>query len=396
MLLLTLPLLSAACGLPAVPHDDWPQWGGPARNGVSGETGWSSKGKPEPLWKIELGIGYSSVAVKGKRLFTLGYDKDLGLDVVYCLDTRTGEELWTHTYPAKIWDLYHGGGTLTTPAVDGEFVFVSEREGRMHCLRAATGEVVWEKQAREEFGLDAPQWGFSGSPLVLEDAVILNFGKVFAFDKQSGKSRWATRKNYGDAYSTPIDLTLGDRRALAVFGGNGLALLGVADGQELAFTPWETRYNVNAMTPVVLDRHLFLSSGYDHGCALLDLAEASPKILWESKVMRNQMSGAVPWKGCLYGFDEKVLKCIDLEGKELWRERGLGQGALSIADGRLILVSDEGELIVAEASAEAYRELSRTKVLDGGPCWTVPVLAGGVIYARNHAGELVALDHRTP
>jgi outer membrane protein assembly factor BamB len=391
---LSFPLLAGAPLAGREPLDDWPQWGGPQRTGVSAETEWSSEGKPEPLWKVQLGIGYSSVAVAGKRLYTLGYDKDTEHDVVYCLDALTGEELWVHAYPAKILDLYHGGGTLTTPTVDGELVYVSEREGLLQCLKAKSGEVVWEKQAKKEFGLDIPQWGFSASPVVLGDHVIQNYGKVFAFDKKKGTPVWTTKKGYGDAYSTPVDFELGDRPVLAVFGGRGLAILASADGSELAFTPWETRYNVNAMTPVVFDRRVFISSGYDKGCALVDLAGKEPRVAWENKNMRNQMSGAVPWQEHLYGFDDKMLKCIDLEGRERWRSRGLGMGALSIADGRLIVISEEGELVVAKASGEGLEELARRKVLDGGICWTVPVLSGGVIYVRNHAGELVALDHR--
>lgn len=397
MLILTLSL--ALWGAPADlsrARDDWPQWGGPARSGVSGETKWNSKGAAEPLWKVQLGLGYSSVAVVAKRVYTLGYDKELGLDVVYCLDAATGAELWTHAYPAEIRDLYHGGGTLTTPTVDGERVYVSEREGGLRCLSAATGEVLWERQVAEEYGLDTPQWGFAASPLVLGEAVILNYGKVCAFARASGAQLWQSPKAYGDAYSTPIELDFGGRPALAVFAGKGLALLSSTDGAELAFTPWETKYKVNAMTPVVLGTRVFISSGYERGCALIELAGKEPKVAWESKVMRNQMSGCVPWQGHLYGFDDKVLKCIDLAGEERWRERGLGQGALALADGRLLVMSEDGELIVAEATSQAYHELSRRKVFDGGTCWTVPVLADGVVYVRNHAGELAALDHRLP
>jgi outer membrane protein assembly factor BamB len=396
MLLLALTL--ALHGTLADPNpdarDDWPQWGGPTRNGISGETRWSSKGKAEPLWKVQIGIGYSSVAVHQQRVYTLGFDKELSLDVVHCLDAATGEEQWTYAYPAKIWDLYHGGGTLTTPAVEGERVYVSEREGWLHCLDRKSGEVVWARQAGQEFKLDAPQWGFSASPVVLGDAVILNYGKVFAFDKHAGKPVWQSKKSYGDAYSTPIDFALRGKPALAVFAGAGLVVLSPQDGSELAFTPWQTKYDVNAMTPVVLDQRVFISSGYDKGCALIDLSGKDPKVAWENKNMRNQMSGCVPWKGYLFGFDDKVLKCLDLEGKERWRERGLGQGALSIADGRLLVMSEDGELIVAEATPEAYRELARSKVFDGGTCWTVPVLSDGVVFVRNHAGELAALDHR--
>jgi outer membrane protein assembly factor BamB len=393
-LLALVPVLPAAGSPSSNAREDWPQWGGPARTGVSHETGWSVDGKAEPLWTAQVGLGYSSVAVANGRLYTLGYDKDLELDVVRCLDALTGAEVWAHAYPSKIWDLYHKGGTLTTPTVAGDVVYVAEREGLVHCLDAESGEVRWEKQLAKEHGLDVPQWGFSASPVVHGDALVLNYGKVIALDKRTGAPVWTTPKSYGDAYSTPIELDYKGTPALAVFTGSGLALLRAADGGELALTPWKTKYDVNAMTPIVLGQRVFISSGYDRGCALVDLSGAEPKIVWESKEMRNQMSGSVHWEGHLYGFDDKVLKCIDLAGEEQWRERGLGQGALSIAGGRLIVMSEDGELLIAPAKPDGFEELARKKVFDGGICWTVPVLANGIVYARNQAGELAALDHR--
>jgi len=388
LLLALLPTTSPGTG-----PDDWPGWGGPQRSGVSRESGWGVKSAEQPLWRVEVGLGYSSVAVQGQRLVTLGYDKDTEMDVLRCLDALSGEELWAQAWPAKLMDLYHGGGTLTTPTLAGEYVYVSEREGLLQCFELADGDPRWQKGLAKELSLTIPQWGFSSSPLLLGDELLVNYGALYSFDPKSGALRWKSEKSYGDAYSTPVECTLGGAPALALFGGSGLALL-ARGGKELGFTPWKTQYDVNAMTPVVLGERLFVSSGYDKGCALLDLAGKAPEVVWESKVMRNQMSGAVPWKDHLYGFDDKVLKCIDLAGKELWRERGLGQGALSIADGKLLVVSEEGELIVAAAEPSGYRELSRRKAVDGGVCWTVPVLAHGIVYVRNHAGELVALDHR--
>ncbi len=394
--MLHIPLHLIACSLPfpVVGPDDWPQWLGPARSGVSAEKGWSSQGKPDALWKTNVGLGYSSFAVQGKRLFTLGFDPDLEQDVVFCLDAESGQELWVYAYPAKIRDLYHGGGTLTTPTVEGEFVYVSEREGQLHCLRVKDGELVWSKPAAKELSLDTPTWGFSASPLISGERVILNYGGVVAFDKKKGDVLWQTKKNYGHAYSTPTSVELGGNSALAVFAGKGLALVSEEDGTELGFTPWETRYDINAMTPVVLGSRVFVSSGYDRGCALIELEGQAPKVLWENKTMRNQMSGALPWDGHLYGFDESVFKCIDLQGEERWRERGLGKGALIVSDGRLIVISEQGELVIAQASPAGYKELSRAKVLDGDVCWTPPALANGLIYCRNHAGDVVCLDHR--
>ena len=388
-----LPSLLAA--FTPVDPDDWLTWMGPARNGVSAESEWSSEGSKEPLWQGEVGLGYSSFVVSKDRLYTLGYDKDGGMDVVFCLDANTGEEVWAHAYPAKLLDKFHGGGTLATPALDGDRVYTNEREGKLFCLDAASGEVLWSKDQVAEFGVTPPQWGFSASPYVHGDLVVINVGTVIAYDKKTGEVRWKS-KDYGDAYSTPAPWTLAGKECLAVFAGKGLAVLALADGAEKALAPWKTQYDVNAMTPIVLGERVFISSGYEHGAQMLALEGDSFRVLWESKVMRNQMTGAIAWKDHLYGFDDSVLKCIDLEGKELWRERGLGKGALMIADGRLIILSEEGELVIAAAKPEAFEELSRAKVLDGAVCWTTPVLANGRIYCRNHAGNLVCLDHRLP
>lgn len=376
-------------------NDDWPNWLGPDRNGISAETTWSVEGKSS-LWETNVGRGYSSFAVVDGQLYTVGFDEEGGMDVVWCLDAETGDELWTFAYPAKIMNNAHGGGTLTTPTVDGEHVYVSSRVGGLTCLDAGTGEVVWEMDQKDEYGLDLPTWGFAASPLILGDELIMNVGLVVSYDKKTGKLNWKTDKNYGHAYSTPAPFESGShggKPALAVFGGDGLAVLSQSDGSELAFQKWETRYNVNAMTPIVIEDKIFVSAGYDHGCALFELDSKGAKVAWENKVMRSHMSGPTYVDGYLYGFDESTLKCVGMDGKEVWRERGLGKGALVVADGKLILNSADGELIVAEASPKGYKELSREKVLDDGVFWTKPVLANGRIYCRNSLGDMVARDH---
>ena len=379
----------------AVVGDDWPGFGGPAHDGVSRETGWSAEGKP--LWSARIGIGYSSFAVQGGRVYTLGYDRLRETDLVYCFDAETGKELWTHACAVEVPNHDEREsylGTLTTPAVEGEFVYCSEREGTLRCLKSADGALVWERKAEKELKLDRPTYGFAASPIVLGEQLILNYGRVVAFDKKSGATVWRSKKNYGDAYSTPVDFTLDEKRWLAVFAGDGLAILSAEDGRERGFYAWKTRDDVNAMTPVVLGSRVFVSSGYDHGCALLDVAGPRPKLLWESKVMRNQDSGARAWQEHLFGFDAGVLTCIDLEGKVCWNQRGINGAALAIADGRLIFVEAEGALVVAEASHEAYRELARAHVLEPGGFKILPVLSDGRIFVRNLSGQVVARDHR--
>jgi outer membrane protein assembly factor BamB len=388
-----LALLCLCLAAPA--GEDWPWWNGPERTGVSREKGWSVEGKPEPLWRAQVGLGYSSFSIQGGRLFTLGYDPEKKRDTIYAFGALDGKPLWTHSYPSEIWDHSHGGGALSTPTADGDVLYTSEREGEFLCLAAASGEVKWRVQVQKDLGLTPPTWGFAASPLLFDERLILNYGPVVAFDKHTGKELWRSARHYGHAYSTPVDFDYKGTRALAVFDGDGLGVVALADGKELAFAPWEVKDKVKAMTPVVIDLKVFVSA-YPWGGTVIDLSGEQPKKLWATKVMSNQESGCVPWQGYMYGFDVETLKCIDVDGNEKWRERGLGAGAVTVADGRLLLVTSEGELIVAEATPERFHELSRRAVLDvaGAPFWTVPVLANGVVYVRSHAGELVALDHR--
>ncbi len=381
-------------GIAAAAPGDWPQWRGPDRNGISNETGWSAEGKADAVWSKNVGLGYSSVTVAAGRLYTLGFDEEKGLDSVYCLDAKTGEEIWSHSFPAKIWNHLHRGGTLTTPSIDGDVVYALNREGNFFCFDAATGEVKWKKALKEELELEYPTWGFSASPLILDDKLVLNLGKTFALDKETGKVLWES-KHTGHAYSTPVDFALEGRPSLAVFNSNGFSVVDLADGEQRYFHEWKTQYDVNIATPVVVGgNRVFISSGLNRGCAMLEVGGESAEVVWESKKMRTKLTGCVLFEDHLYGFDESAFKCLGLDGEVKWSQRGLGDGAFVLADGKLILVSSKGELAVAKATPAGYEELSRTKVLDGGVYWTSPVLADGMIYVRNSLGDLVCRDHR--
>ncbi len=392
-----LGLLAVSLGLGLrAPADEegWPQWrGGPLATGISTETGWSAEGAEKPLWELNVGLGYSTVSIQDGRLYTMGHDAEFQEDAIFCLDPVTGDEIWVLPFPSKTWKMAHTGGTLSTPSADGEVVFASNREGRLFCLEAETSDVRWEKQLKEEHDLTYPRWMFGASPYVLEDMVVMNVGRVLAFDKK-GELLWETERNYGDAYANPIAFDHVGVSCLAVFDSNGLAVLDRETGRELAFREWKTRNMVNAATPVLVEGNLFVSSGMNMGCGMLEFTGSEIKVVWKSRVMRNSMSGCVLWEDHLYGLDEGALKCIDAAGEEKWSYPDLGMGCCVIAGGRILAMSARGELVVAEASPEGYQELSRKKVLDGGKYWTTPVLLDGLIYCRNSNGDLVCLDHR--
>jgi outer membrane protein assembly factor BamB len=177
-----------------------------------------------------------------------------------------------------------------------------------------------------------------------------------------------------------------------VFNSSGLVILDPKDGRELMLHPWRTDWNVNAAIPIVSGDKVFISSGYNVGCALLQVSGDKPVVIWQNKNMRNHFNSCVLWKGYLYGVDESQLRCLDWEtGDVKWTQRGLGKGSLMLADGKLIIMSDKGKLVIAEASPDEFKELASVKVLSG-LCWTVPVLSNGKIYCANHEGDLICLD----
>src|SRR5690606_12598217 len=137
--------------------------------------------------------------------------------------------------------------------------------------------------------------------------------------------------------------------------------------------------NVEGATPIVLGTRVFVSSAYDQGGALVEFGGEAPELVWRTRLMRNKMAGCTLFDGHLYGFDESMLKCLDLDGNERWRQRGLGQGALCVADGRLLLTTSKGELVVARATPDGFREESRRAVIDGGVFWSAPLLANGLV-----------------
>ncbi len=376
---------------------DWPRWRGAEATGVSPETGWSPAGTNGTLWAKNIGFGHSSFAVANGRLYAMGYDNERGLDVIHCMNPETGEEIWTHTYEADFWNEGHDGGTCTTPAVDGDMVYASNREGRLFALRADSGSVVWSRDLQEELGVTPPRWGFSGSPVIVGDTVIANVGTLSAYDKSTGVHKWTSERELGNAYSTPIEYDWFGRPCVLVLNGLGLAAIDRNDGSEIAFHPWSRNpdRSIYGATPVIVGEHLFISANSGGGCVMLTpKQDGTFDVAWESRVMSNNYAGCVLYDGHLYGFDRSILKCIDLEGNEMWRRRGIGVGAVVVVGGKLLIIGAKGELIVAEATPEDYIELSRHDVLDGGAYWATPVLSHGLVYARNSLGDMVCRDYR--
>jgi outer membrane protein assembly factor BamB len=387
-------------GLPGT----WPQWRGPRRDGVSTETGlltrWPKQG-PRLVWKAPCGGGFSAPAVAGGKVYTLYQDG--ANETVGCWDAVTGKVVWKYPYACNYENDY-GSGPRATPTVDGDFVYTVGATGLFHCLKAATGEKVWEHDLLKEFQADNLRWGVSFSPLIDGDRIFTNPGgpngnSLAAFDKRDGKLLWKALDDLA-GYSSPVISTAAGVRQVVFFTGKRLVSVSPADGKLYWSYGWETDFDCNIATPIVQGDYVFISSDYDKGCALLEVVKGPSSQLqahrvYENNRMRNHFSSCVLYKDHLYGFDDAALVCMDFRtGKTLWKERGFQKGSLLVAGGHLIILGEKGRLALAAATPEQYQEQAAFNV-SRRQCWTVPVLADGKLYVRDEQ-EIVCLDLKKP
>jgi outer membrane protein assembly factor BamB len=384
------------CGTVSATFGDWPQWRGPERNGISAESGWDPAaltGGPRILWRTNVGLGYSGVAVKADRLYTMGNVR--GRDSVICLDARTGTEIWSHSYPARSMQY---PGPRATPTIDGDLVYTLSSDGQLLSLSADRGAVRWRRDIVTDFGAQPPNWGFAGSVVVEGNLLLVNAGPSgLALDKRNGEPAWTSGTGTG-GYATPVLYTQNGKRYAAIFGKRAIYGVEAQTGRQAWSYPWVTGNDVNAADPLVFDDRVFISSNYGSGSALLDISGRQPKLLWRNASMNSHFSSFVMIDGCIYGNDgfagrrSGVFRCLDAEtGRETWSE-DLGFGSLIAADGKLILLTEQGDLHIALATPTGYREIARARSILSSSCWTPPVLCDGRIYLRNHRGELVCLD----
>lgn len=385
--------------------DDWPNYRGPNRDGISPETGWRTSWPaegPTILWKASVGTGFASMAVSDGRVYTMGNRDDQ--DTLYCFDAATGDEIWKQSYACPLYDNMHEGGPCSTPTVDGDSIYTFSKAGDAIRFNAADGAIVWHKNLVEEFGVENLIWHFAGSAVPVGDLVIFSAGQSgVALSKSDGRVVW----NSGTAvagYTTGVPATLDGRQCVLLAGANEAFGVDPSDGAVIWRYPWEGYRGINAADAIVVDEStVFLSSGYNKGSVLLKIAGNEATEIWSNRNLSTQLSPAVLWNGHVYGFNGTVgmrgpgngqLTCMDVRTAEVkWSHEGLGTGSLMLADGKLVVLGEAGKLAIVEATPDGYKELASAQVLQGR-CWTPPVLANGRIYARNAAGDLVCVDVR--
>jgi outer membrane protein assembly factor BamB len=261
-----------------------------------------------------------------------------------------------------------------------------------------SGQVIWRKDLSKELDLAMPIQNFATAPILEGEALLLNMGASgLALEKKTGGVIW---KSAGDSsYSSPVPFTLAGRRCVALFAAGGLAVVDLAGGRIIASYEWKTLQNANCADPVIVGDAIFISSSYGRGCALIDLRGGNATVRWK-KGFECHFASPVLVGDSLYvlagsGWMRADLVCVNAkDGSLRWREKDLGSGGLIVADGKLLILSRRGDLILAEASPAAYTEIGRTNVFSTGACWNGPVLSNGRVYVRNENGTLVCLDLR--
>jgi outer membrane protein assembly factor BamB len=394
--LLPIPAREARLG-------EWPQWRGPRADGVSRESGllksWP-EGGPRVLWKAPLSGGFSSIAVAQGRVFT-HTAKDKKAEIVLCFDAATGNEVWRYQYPCD-YDLLVGlrenydSGPRATPAVDGDFVYTIGISGITLCLDAKTGKKIWQNELLQLADRKCPPQGYCSSPLVVGEHVYVHPGgckgnSIAALKKTDGQLIWQALDDE-PSYATPLVINFNGAPQIVYFTGQAAVSVHPQDGRVLWRIPWQTEPPIHGATPIYADGQVFISSNYGTGAALLRLRpEGNPDVVWKSRVMQNQYATSVLYQGYLYGFSGFRLRCIDFaSGEPKWDKMGLGKGSLIVADGHLIVLTEKGDLILAEATPKEYVEKSRCKPMEG-VCCSVPIVAEGRLYLRNER-VIMALD----
>lgn len=388
---------------------DWPQFLGPARDGVyRGDDVAPSWGKSGPpvIWQRDVGQGFSGPVVAGGRLVLFHRIGDR--EVLDCLDAKTGEPIWRSDGPASYDDDFgFDEGPRATPTVAERKVYTFGAQGMLTCRDLASGEPVWSVDTAETFGAPKGFFGMACSPLVEGDAVIVNVGGrdgagIVAFDRNTGDVLWKATDDEA-SYSSPVAATVGGKRRVFVVTGNGLVTLDPAGGRIAARFPWRppVRTSVTAATPLVVGDKVFLSASYGAGAVLLKIADGRLDPLWSGdESLSNHYATSVHHDGFLYGFHGRQeqgpsLRCVELaSGKVRWEEEGFGAGSVLIAGDKLLALTEKGQLVCAPATPEGFKPTARAQVLPF-ECRAYPALSAGRLYARSPK-KLACVDLRDP
>ena len=368
---------------------EWPGWRGPNRDGKSPDTGllkeWPADG-PKLLWKVDaIGVGFSSVAVVGDKIYISG-DQD-GKLMLFALD-KDGKLLWKAEHGKS-----RGGpdGSRSSPVIDGDNLYLLNGNGVVGCFDVKTGQQKWSRDAKE-FGGSPGGWGYAESVLIYKNMAIFKPGGkscIVALDKTNGETLWkSTGFKAGPEYGSCIAATFQGQPMIITGTNEGIVAVAADSGSLLWSNDWSAHNTANCPTPAYADGYVFWSNGYGKGGVCLKLKKEDDKIAadvaWTTKDLICHHGGYVIHEGCIYGNHNGGWACLDLKsGDKKWSERGVGKGSLCFADGMLYLFSEsKGQAALAVCSPEGLPLKGKVKVEGKGPSWAHPVVVGGRLYLR--------------
>jgi outer membrane protein assembly factor BamB len=373
--------------------DDWPQWRGPNRDGISPEKGllkaWPQAGPPLAWRAAGAGEGYSSFSTTGGKLYTMGARG--GAEYVMAFNAADGKKVW-ETRLGNRFSNDQGDGPRGTPTIDGNRLYVSGASGDVSALDLATGKPVWSINVLKQFGGSNIQWGFSESPLVLTDRLLINAGapgaSIVALKKTDGSVIWKSESDEA-GYSSGLLHEVGGVREAIFFTAKRALALDVQTGKVLWSYDKVANDTANIATPIAKGNRVFLSSDYGTGAALLELTPAAGRVnareVYFTREMRNHHASSVLIADHLYGFSGAILTAMKFDtGEVAWKDRSVGKGSMIFADDRLYLFSENGQVGLAEANPTAYKEHGRFQIQTGSAkTWSHPVVADGRLYLRD-------------
>lgn len=401
--LICLMILWAALPVVTIRAEDWSQWRGPTRNGISREEGWLNRwpeGRPPVVaWRTQVGKGHSAVSVSNGRAYTMGWDGTQ--DTVFCFDAATGQLVWKQSYPCQT--ILQWPGPRATPTVHLGAVYTLGQHGQLRAWNATTGDPIWERNLPDVCNPDV-DYGFVWSPLIEGELLILNAGHHgLAIHTRDGTIAWGDDQTKGACVSA-VPFTHQGQRGVLIVNINearseaNLVAVEPASGRELwRWNGWKEQWGALGVDPVLHNGSLFLTSAQEfRQAARFTIDGKTLKQDWTTNRVAGYTGGAVLLNDHLYMVDAKgILKCVDWNsGKETWSQRGFDErGTLIAADGKLIVqTGSSGKLIVADADPAGYRELRQVTVFEQKPeTYTAPVLANSYLYCRSYAGEIVCL-----
>ena len=370
---------------------EWPGFRGPDRDGVVRgvriDTDWS-RSPPVQLWRRPIGPGWSSFAVRDDLLYT--QEQRGEEEVVACYKMSTGEPVWRHSDAVRFWESNAGAGPRATPALSNGRVYSFGATGILDALDAGTGALVWSRNVAAESDTKVPGWGFSGSPLVVGDTVIVAAsGKLVAYDALTGKPRWSGPRE-GGSYSSPQLLTIAGVPQVLLLSGNGVTSVESTNGTVLWKHPWPGDTIVQPARLSISDI-LVSTAGGGRGVGTRRLAVSNGPAgwtaseRWTSAGLKPYFNDSVVHKGHAFGFDGSILACIDLEdGQRKWKDGRYGNGQLVLLADQdaLLVLSEQGQLALVEANPGQFKELARFPAIEG-KSWNHPAVAGDILLVRN-------------